>query len=69
MAMPVGIALAYVLIEVVNYRSFGWSMQFVLSGQEFATAALLSLLAALLAAFYPAQHLSSRIPALALRGD
>jgi len=69
LAMPMGIAIAYLLIEVINYRSFGWSMQFILLTREFIMAGLLALLAALLAGFYPARHLSKIQPALALRGE
>lgn len=69
LAMPMGIAIAYLLIEVINYRSFGWSMQFILLPKEFVMAGLLALLAALLAGYYPARHLSKIRPALALRGE
>ena len=69
LAIPMGIVLAYLLIEVINYRSFGWSMQFILPWKEFAMAASLAILAALLAAVYPAWHLSKTRPALALRGE
>ncbi|MCU7939018.1 MAG: FtsX-like permease family protein [gamma proteobacterium symbiont of Bathyaustriella thionipta] len=69
LAMPMGIALAYLLIEVINYRSFGWSIQFILSWTEFAMAGCLAILAAILAAIYPAWHLSRTRPALALRGE
>lgn len=69
LAMPMGIALAYLLIEVVNYRSFGWSMQFVLPWHEFVMAGSLALLAALLAGFYPARHLGKIQPAVVLRGE
>jgi len=69
LAMPMGIAMAYLLIEVINYRSFGWSMQFIIPCKEFVMAGGLALLAAFLAAIYPAWHLSKTQPALALRGE
>ncbi len=69
LAMPMGIVLAYLLIEVINYRSFGWSMQFILPWNEFIMAGALALLAAFLAAVYPAWHLSKTQPTLALRGE
>lgn len=69
LAMPMGIVLAYLLIEVINYRSFGWSIQYILPWSEFAMAGGLAILAALLAAVYPAWHLSRTRPALALRGE
>ncbi len=69
LAMPMGIILAYLLIEVINYRSFGWSMQFILPWTEFVMAAGLAIMAAFIAAIYPAWHLSRTRPALALRGE
>ncbi|MCW8932742.1 MAG: FtsX-like permease family protein [Gammaproteobacteria bacterium] len=69
LAMPMGILLAYLLIEVINYRSFGWSMQFILPWTEFFIAGSLAILASVLAAIYPAWHLSRTQPALALRGE
>lgn len=69
LAMPMGIVLAYLLIEVINYRSFGWSMQFILPWKEFVMAGGLAISAAFLAAVYPAWHLSKTQPALALRGE
>jgi len=69
LAMPMGVALAYLLIDVINYRSFGWSMQFILPWTEFALAAGLAIFSALLAAIYPAWHLSKTQAALALRGE
>ena len=69
LAIPMGIALAYLLIEVVNYRSFGWSMQFILPWNEFVLAGGLAVSSALVAGIYPAWHLSKTRPALALRGE
>ncbi len=69
LAMPMGIILAYLLIEVINYRSFGWSMQFILPWKEFIMAGGLAISAAFLAAVYPAWRLSKTRPALALRGE
>lgn len=69
LAMPMGIALAYLLIEVINYRSFGWSMQFILPWSEFVIAAGLAILSAFLAAIYPARHLAELRPAFAMRGE
>jgi len=69
LAMPMGMVLAYLLIEVINYRSFGWSMQFILPWKEFAIAGGLAVSASFLAAIYPAWHLSETRPALALRGE
>ncbi|MCU7833116.1 MAG: FtsX-like permease family protein [gamma proteobacterium symbiont of Lucinoma myriamae] len=69
LAMPMGIVLAYLLIEVINYRSFGWSIQFILPWMEFAMAGGLAILTAFLAAVYPAWHLSRTRPVITLRGE
>ncbi|MFK5986962.1 MAG: ABC transporter permease [Pseudomonadota bacterium] len=69
LAIPIGIVLAYLLIDVINYRSFGWSMQFILPWKEFVLAVGLAIFASFLAAIYPAWSLSKTSPALALRGD
>ncbi len=57
-AMPAGITLAYILVEVINRRSFGWSLQLALSWQPFIQAMAVALLAALLAGLAPARKLS-----------
>lgn len=54
LAMPVGTALALILVEVVNPRSFGWTLAFVPRPQYFVEAFALALAAGLLAAVYPA---------------
>jgi len=69
LAMPMGIILAYLLVDVINYRSFGWSMLFILPPQEFISAALLALVAAIIAAIYPARSLARTPPAVSLRGE
>jgi len=34
-AMPLGYSLAWILIYVINVRSFGWTLQMVLEGRYF----------------------------------
>ncbi len=69
LAMPLGFALAMVLILVINKRSFGWSLDLQLDPWLFVSTLSLALLAALLAGLYPAWRMSRSRPALALRGD
>jgi putative ABC transport system permease protein len=57
-AMPLGFALAWILIYVINVRSFGWTLQMVLEGRYFWQALLVAIVAALLAGIYPAFRLS-----------
>jgi putative ABC transport system permease protein len=65
-ALPLGLGLAVLLIEVINRRSFGWSMQLSLPWGQIATAIAVSTLAALLAAAWPARR--GRNVSAALRG-
>ncbi|MHB1134012.1 MAG: ABC transporter permease [Chloroflexota bacterium] len=67
LALPVGLALATVLIHVINRRSFGWTLQMEVAPAVLLQAVLLALLAALLAGVYPAWRLSRTSPAVALR--
>lgn len=69
LAIPIGIVLAMVLIYVINVRSFGWTMQFMIPPQELITAFAVALVAAMLAGIYPALRLSSMLPAKALRSE
>ena len=66
-SVPTGIVMALVLIFVINRRSFGWSMDFVLQPQYLLTAVLLGLIAGLVAGIYPAWRMAATSPALALR--
>jgi len=69
LAIPIGVALAYILISVINVRSFGWSMNMQLQPQEFIQAFGVALIAALLAGVYPAWRISRIQPAAALRNE
>ena len=67
LAAPIGLALAYVLIAVINVRSFGWTMQLTIAPQEFLQAFAIAVIAALLAGLYPAWKLSRMSPTEGLR--
>ncbi|MFP4321387.1 MAG: FtsX-like permease family protein [Anaerolineales bacterium] len=69
LALPIGVALAYILIDVINIRSFGWSMPLRLPPGEFIQAFAVAVLAALLAGAYPAWRVSRISTAEALRGE
>jgi len=68
-AMPIGTALAYLLVHVINRRSFGWTMDFVLTPQALASGVSLAVIAALLAGIYPAWRASRIELGAALRED
>jgi len=53
-AVPLGTVLAGLLVYVINRRSFGWSMDLVLTPSPLALGVALALGAALLAGIYPA---------------
>jgi putative ABC transport system permease protein len=68
-AVPLGLVMAWVLIEVINRRAFGWQMDILVSPQVLLAAVLFSVGAALLAGIYPAYRAASSQPALAMRED
>ena len=69
LALPLGWIMGKVLIEVINLRSFGWSLQSIFPPDLFFQAILLSLGAALLAGLYPGLRLARSAPAAAMRAE
>jgi putative ABC transport system permease protein len=69
LALPTGYILAWIMIFVINQRSFGWTLQMQADPALFVQALLLAIGAALLAALYPAWRLSRMEAAEALRGE
>jgi putative ABC transport system permease protein len=69
LALPIGLALALVLLYVINVRSFGWTMQLQLAPGEFIQAFAVAALAALLAGVYPAWRITRLALARALRSE
>jgi putative ABC transport system permease protein len=69
LALPTGYILAWILIFVINQRSFGWTLQMHADPGPFVQAFLLAVSAALLAALYPAWRIGRMKPAAALRGE
>ena len=67
LSLPLGWLMSMVLIEVINRRAFGWSIQTQLPLAALPEALLLAVSAALLAGLYPAWRLRQVQPALALR--
>lgn len=57
-AIPIGTALALLLVDVINRRSFGWSMEFVVTPGALASGLVLAIAAALLAGVYPSWRAS-----------
>ena len=69
LALPLGALLAYILVFIINKRSFGWTMQLALEAGTLAEALLLSVLAAVLAGLYPGYRISKISPSTALREE
>ena len=68
-ALPLGYALAWILIYVINVRSFGWTLQMALEARYFWQALLVAVVAALLAGVYPALRLGRMNIAAAVRQE
>jgi putative ABC transport system permease protein len=68
-SVPLGVALAYVLVHVINQRSFGWTLQLAVTPMTLVQAVLLALVASALAGLYPAWKMARANPALALREE
>lgn len=66
-ALPLGLALAWVLTAVVNVRAFGWRLPVMLFPGQWATLFLLALATAAAAAIGPALRLRRAAPADLLR--
>ena len=69
LALPLGLAMGRMLIQVINLRSFGWSLQRLLPVDVLFEGVLLALVAALLAGVYPAIRMMQTTPAMALREE
>jgi putative ABC transport system permease protein len=68
-AIPLGLVMAWVLIDVINRRAFGWQMDVTVSPKILLSALALSIGAALLAGLYPAWRAANAPPALAMREE
>jgi putative ABC transport system permease protein len=69
LALPTGYILAWILIFIINQRSFGWTLQMHAEPAPFAQAFLLAVSAALLAGIYPVWRLGRMRAAEVLRGE
>ena len=67
LALPLGLALAWVLLAVVNVEAFGWRLPMFLFPGDYARLGVLSLLAGALAALWPALRLMRLPPAALLK--
>lgn len=63
LAIPTGLLLAWVLLALVNTAAFGWRLPMQVFPGDWAILTGLALIAALLAAAWPARRLATRPPA------
>lgn len=66
-ALPVGLGLAYVLLNIVNVSAFGWQLPMFLFPLQWFWLFCLAIVAAILAALWPSWRLSRLPPADLLR--
>jgi putative ABC transport system permease protein len=69
LALPVGYGLAWILIYVINVRSFGWTLQMQLEAADFVQAFAVAVLAAVLAGIYPSFRLGNMTVSTAIREE
>jgi putative ABC transport system permease protein len=69
LALPLGGALAWVLVFVINRRSFGWTMDLAPGPWSLLLAPVLGVVAGLAGGLYPAWLMSRASPAQALRDE
>lgn len=68
-AIPLGGVIAWLLIDVINVRSFGWSMPYAIDPVRVAGPCLMALAAALAATLVPAEQAVRLQPARVLRHE
>ncbi|MFK7835411.1 MAG: ABC transporter permease [Sulfitobacter sp.] len=66
-ALPLGLALAWVLLSIVNVEAFGWQLPMFLFPLEYVRLGAYALIAALLAALWPAWRLGRTPPSALLK--
>lgn len=69
MALPTGCILAWILVRIINVRSFGWTLQMHFESAHFLRALLVAAVAALAAGMYPAWRLGRMTIRTAIREE
>jgi putative ABC transport system permease protein len=69
LSLPTGYIMAWILVFIINQRSFGWTLQMHLSPMPFLQAFVLAVSSALLAALYPVWRQGTMQVAESLRGE
>ena len=61
-ALPLGLALAWVLLSVVNVEAFGWRLPMFLFPRDYIELSFFAVIAAFIASAWPAHRLSRTPP-------
>ncbi|HUF52141.1 MAG TPA: FtsX-like permease family protein, partial [Longimicrobiales bacterium] len=69
LAVPLGMAMSWAMVHVINRRSFGWSFDLLVGSAPFVHAFAIGIGAALLAGVYPALRMARLRPAQVLRDE
>lgn len=69
LSVPLGTLLAFVLVFVINKRSFGWTLELTIEPGILLQAVAIAVAASVLAGIYPSWRMSRANPADALRGE
>ena len=69
LSIPLGLAVAVALVRVINLRSFGWTMDLMVTLPPLLVAVGLAVIAALLAGLHPAYQVMRMEPSAALREE
>lgn len=68
-ALPAGWVMAWIMVHVINRRSFGWTLFMDLEASVFVEGVLVAVIGAILAGLYPAWRMARTAPALALQSE
>jgi len=68
-SIPLGNIIAYILIDIINLRSFGWSINFYFEPVYLMQGLIVGILSAILAGIYPAWKMAKTPPAISLRNE
>lgn len=69
LALPLGHIFSWLLINVINKRAFGWSIDFSISPDTILISCLVSVAGAVAAGIYPGFKMSKTLPSAALREE
>jgi len=69
MALPLGWLLAWLMIHVINKRSFGWTLQMTVPSDVLIQAFAVAVAAAIVAGLYPALRIARTPPIVIMRED